>query len=101
MKDCLITVAKIANHEELSKLYELPQTSPCDMREGQVFLSHNALRPDGFCEEAWKTLAPFVLMLANGAKRLYGNWMKDPCSAMISCNDGFRPVSFYIQAIDK
>jgi len=26
--------------------------------------------------------------------------MKDPMSAMISCNDGFRPVSFYIEVID-
>lgn len=27
--------------------------------------------------------------------------MKDPKSAMISCNDGFRPVSFYIEALDE
>ena len=27
-------------------------------------------------------------------------WMKNPMSAMISCNDGFRPFSFYIEAID-
>ncbi len=26
-------------------------------------------------------------------------WMKNPNSAMISCNDGFRPVSFYIEVI--
>ena len=26
-------------------------------------------------------------------------WMKNPLSAMISCNDGFRPVSFYIEVI--
>ena len=27
-------------------------------------------------------------------------WMKNPHSAMISCNDGFRPVSFYIEVIE-
>ena len=27
--------------------------------------------------------------------------MTNPMSAMISCNDGFRPVSFYIEAIDE
>ena len=27
--------------------------------------------------------------------------MKDPKSAMISCNDGFRPVSFYIETLDE
>jgi len=26
--------------------------------------------------------------------------MKNPNSAMISCNDGFRPVSFYIETIE-
>ena len=27
--------------------------------------------------------------------------MKDPRSAMLSCNDGFRPVSFYLEALDE
>ena len=31
----------------------------------------------------------------------YDGWMKKPKSAMISCNDGFRPVSFYIEALDE
>ena len=26
---------------------------------------------------------------------------KNPKSAMISCNDGFRPVSFYIEKLDE
>lgn len=26
--------------------------------------------------------------------------MKNSKSAMISCNDGFRPVSFYIEALE-
>ena len=26
--------------------------------------------------------------------------MKNPASAMISCNDGFRPVSFLIETLD-
>ncbi|MBE6271381.1 MAG: hypothetical protein E7101_10580 [Prevotella ruminicola] len=26
--------------------------------------------------------------------------MKNPMSAMISCNDGFRPFSFYIEVIE-
>lgn len=26
---------------------------------------------------------------------------KNPKSAMISCNDGLRPVSFYIETIEK
>ena len=29
----------------------------------------------------------------------FDGWMKDPMSAMISCNDGFRPFSFYLEVI--
>ena len=31
----------------------------------------------------------------------YEEWMKDPKSAMISCNDGFRPVSFLLETMDE
>lgn len=27
--------------------------------------------------------------------------MKNPRSAMLSCNDGFRPVSFLLEALDE
>ncbi|MCI7185701.1 MAG: hypothetical protein MR974_05390 [Mitsuokella jalaludinii] len=27
--------------------------------------------------------------------------MKNPHSAMLSCNDGFRPVSFLLEALDE
>ena len=30
----------------------------------------------------------------------YDGWMKNPMSAMISCNDGFRPFSFYLEVIE-
>ena len=38
--------------------------------------------------------------VARGEGNFYDGWMKDPMSAMISCNDGFRPFSFYIEVID-
>lgn len=31
----------------------------------------------------------------------YDGWMKNKKSAMISCNDGFRPVSFLIEALEE
>lgn len=34
-------------------------------------------------------------------KDFYDGWMKNPKSAMISCNDGFRPVSFLIEVIEE
>ena len=33
----------------------------------------------------------FVEALARGEGNFYDGWMKNPMSAMISCNDGFRP----------
>lgn len=101
MKPCKITAMKIACHKELSKLYELPQKIPCNVSEGDVFVSYDATKPNGFCEEAWQTLYPFVKRLASGEEKIFGDWMKNPASAMVSCNDGFRPVSFYIEVIEN
>lgn len=42
-----------------------------------------------------------VMTLAHGVGDFCDGWMKNPKSAMISCNDGFRPVSFYIVALDE
>ena len=42
----------------------------------------------------------FVESLARGEGNFYDGWMKNPMSAMISCNDGFRPVSFYLEVIE-
>jgi uncharacterized repeat protein (TIGR04076 family) len=41
------------------------------------------------------------MALANGAEDLYDGWMKNPRSAMLSCNDGFRPVSFLLETMDE
>ena len=37
----------------------------------------------------------------NKDKGFYDGWMKNPKSAMLSCNDGFRPVSFLVEALDE
>ena len=37
----------------------------------------------------------------NKRSDIYEGWMKNKNSAMISCNDGFRPVSFYIEVLDE
>ena len=48
---------------------------------------------------------PNVIMLLHGLHHgggnFYDGWMKNPKSACISCNDGFRPVSFYLEASDE
>lgn len=92
---------KVTRHDELIAAYENPISHACDMREGQVFLCDGWQKPEGFCESAWESLSPFVLTLAHGGTDLYDGWMKNPKSAMISCNDGFRPVSFLIEATEE
>jgi len=95
-----ITVKRMACYRDLMEKYENPIEHACDMQLGQTFISDGGCRPEGMCESAWETMQPFVEELAAGGGNFYDGWMKNPQSAMISCNDGFRPVSFYIEVID-
>lgn len=101
MKKCRITVMKVACYDDLIETYENPIDHACDMKEGQVFISNGWLCPEGFCPSAWDSMSAFVLALSHGGTNLYNGWMKNKNAAMISCNDGFRPVSFLIEALDE
>ena len=101
MKKCRITVMRKVHHADLSALYENPIEHACDMEEGQVFIANGWEKPAGFCQSAWDTLSPFVLALSHGGGDFYDGWMKNKRSAMLSCNDGFRPVSFYVEALEE
>ena len=101
MKKVQITVMRIARYDDLISKYENPIEHACDMQVGQVFVADGWARPQGFCESAWGSVSPFVMALAHGGGDFYDGWMKNPKSAMISCNDGFRPVSFLLEALDE
>ncbi|MBR1407337.1 MAG: TIGR04076 family protein [Clostridia bacterium] len=101
MKKVRITVMRKACYEDLMARYENPLEHACGMEEGQVFIADGWQRPEDFCGSAWDTVSPFVMALAHGAEDLYDGWMKDKKSAMISCNDGFRPVSFLLEALEE
>ena len=100
MFDVKITVKKIICHDDLIREFENPIEHACDMLLGQTFISKNATIPDGFCLSAWDSVKEFVIELANGGGNFFDGWMKNPKSAMISCNDGFRPVSFLLETIE-
>jgi uncharacterized repeat protein (TIGR04076 family) len=100
MKKCKITVMKMARYDDLIEKYENPIEHACDMALGQTFVSVDAQKPDGMCESAWQSMEYFVRTLAEGGGNFFDGWMKNEKSAMISCNDGFRPVSFLIEAIE-
>ena len=101
MKKVRITAVRQTVYTDLMAQYENPIEHACDVQIGQVWISEEGQRPDSFCTSAWDSLSPFVTALACGEGNFYGGWMKDPYSAMISCNDGFRPVSFYLEALDE
>ncbi len=101
MKKCRITVMKMVHHDDLMEQYENPIEHACDLKVGQTFIANGWEKPVGLCDSAWETMSPFVMTLSHGGENFYDGWMKHPKSAMISCNDGFRPVSFYIEALEE
>lgn len=100
MKKIKITIMRIACYQDLMEQYENPIEHACDMQVGQVFIADGWRKPEGFCDSAWETISPFVMTLAHGGQDIYEGWMKNPRSAMLSCNDGFRPVSFYLEVVE-
>ena len=101
MRKVKITAMKRVVHDDLIEKYENPIEHACSVKIGEVFVSENNQIPKGFCQSAWQSVLPFVTALSKGATDFYDGWMKDKNTAMISCNDGFRPVSFLIEGIDE
>ena len=101
MKNVRITVMRKALHPDLIAKYENPIEHACDLQEGQSWVANAGKKPEGFCDSAWESLSPFVLALSHGGGNFYDGWMKDPHTAMLSCNDGFRPVSFLLEALEE
>lgn len=100
MQKIKITVMKQTIYHDLIKQYENPIEHACDMKVGQVFIADGLKKPQELCESAWESMSHFVKTLAHGGGNFYDGWMKNQKSAMILCNDGFRPVSFYIEVIE-
>ena len=100
MKTVRITAVKQTIYSDLMQQYENPIEHACDIKIGDVFISHNAQKPQNLCDSAWESMEKFVKTLAEGGGDFFDGWMKNKHSAMISCNDGFRPVSFYIEVIE-
>ena len=101
MKKVKITVKRIACYQDLIEEYENPIEHACDLTTGQEFIANGWEKPEGFCSSAWDTVSPFVMALSHGAENLYDGWMKNRKAAMISCNDGFRPVSFLLETLEE
>ena len=94
-----ITVLRQTEYKDLIAKYENAIEHTCDVMIGQQWVSIDGGMPEGMCPSAWDSIRPFAESLARGEGNFYDGWMQNPMSAMISCNDGFRPVSFYLEAI--
>ena len=99
LKNVRITAMRQTVYRDLMERYENPIEHACDIIVGQSFVSVGGQCPDGMCPSAWESMRPFVEALARGEGNFFDGWMQNPNSAMISCNDGFRPVSFYLETI--
>ena len=88
-------------YNDLMKKYENPILHACTIRQGQEWISVDGQCPEGMCASAWTSMREFVESLSRGEGNFFDGWMRNPMSAMISCNDGFRPMSFYIEVVDE
>ena len=96
-----ITVLRKANYIDLQEIYENKIEHLCDIKDNQQWIIDSFNKPDDMCESAWQSMSYFIKELFEGRGNFYDGWMKNPKSACISCNDGFRPVSFLIEVIDE
>ena len=102
MKKVRITILKTTFQQELAEEYGIDGLTVCPlMEEGQVFYADYA-KPEGFCDEAWKAIYQYVFALTHGADEIwyFGDWIKKPGVAIVSCNDGLRPVIMKLEATD-
>ena len=102
MNKVRITVLKRTFNEDISKQYRVPGLGLCELhQEGQIFISNGWEKPDGLCESAWQSMHSVVFALSHGGRDFLKDWMKNENSAVISCNDGCRPVVFLLEALDE
>lgn len=101
MRKVRITAVRRTEYPDLMAQYENPIEHTCDVAVGQQWLSVDGKCPEGMCPSAWESMKSFAEALARGEGNFYDGWMQNPMSAMISCNDGFRPVSFYLEAVEE
>ena len=99
MDNVRITAIRKADYKDLQAIYENPIEHACTVSEGQQWIAVGGRKPDSLCDSAWESMRWFVEELAAGRGNFYDGWMKNPNSALISCNDGFRPVSFLLERI--
>lgn len=102
MKKVKITILRTTLQKDLAREYGVEGLSVCPlMSEGEIYYADYA-KPEGFCDEAWKAIYQYVFALAHGVEDVwyYHDWIEKPGVAIVSCNDGLRPVIMKLEATD-
>ena len=71
------------------------------MGEDEVYYADYA-KPENFCDDAWKAAYQYVFAIAHGVDDAwyYNEWIKTQGVAIVSCNDGLRPVIMKLEVTD-
>lgn len=93
-----ITVLRRTQTPDLVGKYTDYQWQPCErLAEGQRFTSEGANMPEGFCSWAWSDIQKYVLTLARGGNLIGPH----PGCFITCCTDGFRPVIFALERVER
>ena len=85
MKKVKITVMECTFNKELAQNYAGEGLTPCTYNQsGQVFYTNGWQKPEGLCDNAWKSMMEYAMTLAHGGSDFYDGWMKDKKSAMVA-----------------
>ena len=103
MTQCRITVIAKTINPELAKQYCAGRVTPCPCFEvGQEFTC-GLIKPEHFCDWAWRDIHPMVVVLLTGgnfSRGIFEGWMKDDRTMIGCCTDGVWPVIFRIEKIE-
>ena len=95
-----VTVIKKFNSKDVfGKEYKNPKgeiITECPVfQEGQVLISKDGEKPDGFCGFGWRAIQPEAMVLAFGGN-FWEDWTERG-TMYVACPDGIRPVSFKLE----
>ena len=99
-KKVKITVLKRDLYKEFIEEYASDKSTPaCNaLEDGQVFYTDGLNKPDKFCSWAWADIHRDVVSVFTGGSFA---WVNKPNTIISCCTDGFRPVTFKIEAVDE
>ncbi len=96
-----ITIIRKNKYDDLILKYENKILNPCPYKEGDTYIYDGLEKPKELCENAWLSIYPYAFALSQGATKIHNNWLKNERQAIVSCNDGLRPVTFLLETIEE